>query len=202
VTGTSAARVRNARGEGARLRADVVRAARSLLERSGTEDAVTLRATAREAGIAAPSIYAHFADRRAMIEAVVSEAFAEFTTTVIGALRGVTDPAERLRAGCRAYVRFGHEHPATYAMLFTRHRPSELPTVGTDAARVFQVLVDAIADCASAGRSPSADPRRDAVALWLGLHGMAALPPAHPRFPWPETESLLDDLIARLVPIR
>ena len=202
VTGARPARAKNARGEGSRLRTDLIHAARTLMERSGTEEAVTLRATAREAGVAAPSIYAHFADRQALVEAVVTEAFAEFTTTVVGALAGEPDPVDRLRAGCLAYVRYGCEQPATYAILFTRHRPSELPSVGGEAAQVFQVLVDTITECVAAGRSSSTDPRRDAVALWLGVHGLAALRPAHPRFPWPEVEPLLEDVIGRLVLLR
>jgi len=49
---------RNARGQGGRLTEDIVSAALELIEREGTDEAVTLRAVAREIGIAAPSIYA------------------------------------------------------------------------------------------------------------------------------------------------
>ncbi len=45
MSNVEAARLRNPRGEGSRLRAEVVRAARRVLEVSGVEDAVTLRAT-------------------------------------------------------------------------------------------------------------------------------------------------------------
>jgi AcrR family transcriptional regulator len=50
-------RVRNRRGQGGRLRTDIVTAAAELLDEAGTEQAVTLRAVARRIGIAAPSIY-------------------------------------------------------------------------------------------------------------------------------------------------
>ena len=53
-------RHRNPRGQGTRLSEDIVAGALALIERTGSAEAVTLRAVAREAGIAAPSIYAHF----------------------------------------------------------------------------------------------------------------------------------------------
>src|SRR6266700_6738108 len=60
-------RQRNARGQGARLTQDIVSAALALIEREGSDEAVTLRAVAREIGIAAPSIYNHFPDRDAIV---------------------------------------------------------------------------------------------------------------------------------------
>ena len=50
-----AMRERNRRGEGGKLRADIVAGATQLLEDTGSEDAVTLRAVARQVGISAPS---------------------------------------------------------------------------------------------------------------------------------------------------
>lgn len=52
-----------------------VNTATRLLVRAASRDAVTLRSIAREAGIAAPSIYHHFADRDAVLDAVVSTTF-------------------------------------------------------------------------------------------------------------------------------
>jgi AcrR family transcriptional regulator len=69
---TAARRRRNARGQGARLTEDIVTGALALIERTGSAEAVTLRAVAREVGIAAPSIYPHFADREAIVTAVVA----------------------------------------------------------------------------------------------------------------------------------
>src|ERR1700684_1098518 len=73
---------RNARGQGTRLADDIVRGALALVERTGSDEAVTLRAVAREVGIAAPSIYAHFADRDAIVMAVVMRIFDELTEAI------------------------------------------------------------------------------------------------------------------------
>src|SRR5262252_4336768 len=97
---TEILRERNRRGEGGKLRADILAGATSLLEQTGSEEAVTLRAVAREVGISAPSIYAHFADREAIVDAIVDTAFADFNVAVRAAIAGVPDPVERLRTGC------------------------------------------------------------------------------------------------------
>lgn len=70
-------RVRNRRGQGDRLRDEIVTAAVDLLDEAGDAGAVTLRSVARRVGIAAPSIYRHFPDQPAIMLAVVRNAFAE-----------------------------------------------------------------------------------------------------------------------------
>ncbi len=118
-------RHRNPRGQGARLTQDIVAGALALIERTGSAEAVTLRAVAREAGIAAPSIYAHFPDRDAVLMAVVARIFDELTEAIEQGKEAVgQDPAGRLVAGCEAYVAFGLEHPARYGVLFSRQRPA------------------------------------------------------------------------------
>src|ERR1700684_570692 len=119
---------RNARGQGTRLADDIVRGALALVERTGSDEAVTLRAVAREVGIAAPSIYAHFADRDAIVMAVVMRIFDELTEAIEQGMDPASqdpasqDPASRLIAGCEAYVAFGLAHPARYGVLFSGRR--------------------------------------------------------------------------------
>ncbi|MGH3068687.1 MAG: TetR/AcrR family transcriptional regulator, partial [Streptosporangiaceae bacterium] len=162
-------RQRNARGQGARLTGDIVTGALALIERSGSDEAVTLRAVAREVGISAPSIYAHFADRDAIVMAVVLRVFDELAGAIEqGTASAGQDPVARLEAGCEAYVSFGLAYPARYGVLFSRHsRPPEeycapVP-LGPDGrpvlefgAEAFALLVRGIEDCAGAGASASA----------------------------------------------
>ncbi len=61
------------------MRAEIVTGAAAVLEETGSEDAVTLRAVARRVGIAAPSIYGHFDDRDQILLAVIADAFADST---------------------------------------------------------------------------------------------------------------------------
>jgi AcrR family transcriptional regulator len=151
-----------------RLRTDLVAAAADLLERTGSAEAVTLRAVAREAGVTAPAVYGHFADLGALLDAVLEECFLALRAAIAEAVAGVDDPVERLVAGCRAYVRAGLAAPARYRAMFQRRQAP-----GGQGA--FDVLVDAVAACQEAGRSASRDPRGDAVLVWTALHGVVTL---------------------------
>ncbi|MEV7777022.1 TetR/AcrR family transcriptional regulator [Kitasatospora sp. NPDC088351] len=195
------ARPRNRRGEGVRLREEIVRAATALIVRTGSDQAVTLRSVAREVGIAAPSIYAHFADRDAIVEAVVAEAIAQLHEMVTTAVAAHDDPVEALLAGCGAYVEFGVREPARYRVLFGWARPKPKSPDGEDAGDrgldAFQTLVDNLEACARAGRSASTDPFGDAVTLWTALHGQVMLRADLPDFPWPPTDTV-EPMVRRL----
>jgi AcrR family transcriptional regulator len=194
-------RERNRRGEGSRLREDILAAATELLEQTGSEEAVTLRAVARQVGISAPSIYAHFADREAIVDAIVNDAFSDFNAAIATATEAAVTagggPRARLRAGCAAYLEFAAERPNRYKLLFARQdllgdHWEEVPAVRLES---FGQLVDSVQACIDAGISASEDPRRDAAAIWVALHGFATLHSAWPGFPWPGADTMLNRIV-------
>jgi AcrR family transcriptional regulator len=201
----TSARTRNPRGEGGRLRDEIVEAASELLERSGSEAAITLRAVARQVGISAPSIYPHFASREEILGAVVTRAFEALLARLQVAARGYEDPVARLRAVAHAYVAFAAEQPHRYRVLFERRREPGAATierpetveqmVGADA---FAVLLDAVRDCVAAGASTSPSPLSSAIELWVALHGYVTLRAAASGFPWPDNDAVLESLVSRL----
>jgi AcrR family transcriptional regulator len=203
-------RERNRRGEGARLRDEILAGATELLERSGgSEEAVTLRAVARQVGISAPSIYAHFADRQAIVDAIVNGAFADFN----GAIKAASDaavqagagPGQRLRAMGAAYLEFAAERPNRYQLLFERR--NLIGTGFSEANRLirvesFDLLVASVQACVDTGISATDDPARDAMAIWAALHGFATLRSFRPQFAWPSTDTMLDRIVCGLAQIR
>jgi AcrR family transcriptional regulator len=208
---TNGTRKRNARGQGARLTEEIVSGALAIIEREGDDEAVTLRAVAREIGIAAPSIYAHFPDRDAIVVAAVARVFDELTEAILDGVRSAgDDPVERLIAGCEAYVAFGLEHPARYRVLFSEQRlgnkdyckpvafgPDGRPVLEFG-AESFVLLVEALAACVAAGEATSTDVVADSTAIWVAMHGTVSLQVALPGFPWPEPESFVRELVSRL----
>jgi AcrR family transcriptional regulator len=186
-------RPRNRRGEGSRLREEIVAAAVELIDETGDESAVTLRSVARRVGIAAPSIYRHFPDQPAIMLAVVQQAFVELETQLRAALDAAgADPRQRLFAGCQAYLRFAQDHPQRYRTMFgglwmpalhdTSITEHDVATLG-DAC--LALLAEILNGCITAGLSSSTDLHADTIALWLGLHGLAHQRAVTVAFPWP-----------------
>ncbi|WP_327144488.1 TetR/AcrR family transcriptional regulator [Nocardia sp. NBC_01327] len=186
-------RSRNRRGEGARLRDELVAAASTLLEDLDGQEALSLRAVARAAGIAPQSVYLHFADRRELLTAVYQVRFTELRATLESARNAVPESAagERLSAVCRAYVEYGTRHPGHYRVLFgTAGTPGWEPSAGQlPGLPTLQLLVDAAAACGSA------DPTATATCLWAGMHGLITLRQDRPSFPWPALDTLVDTMV-------
>lgn len=212
AVGTGARRHRNPRGEGSRLGAEIVEGALAIVRRTGSSEAVTLRSVAREVGIAAPSIYAHFPDREAILGAVVMNVFDDLRDRIEEALEPLTDPIVRLVAGTQAYVAFGVENPGPYGLLFTRTNLGpgfeappqfpfhELPPIGGEG---FGLLVDSIRACVDAGVSSSTDVFADATAVWVALHGTVTLWSSMCSGPWQGGEDFVRQLtlsLARIAP--
>lgn len=141
----------NKRGQGAFLRAEILAAATRLLGRATSRDAVTLRAIAREAGIAAPSIYAHFADRDDVLDIVVSDTFRVLESACHRAVASATTGIERIRAISHAYLDFAEQHRSAYRILFERSAAN----TGTDlhaypnGLQAFGALLDAFEQTAA-----------------------------------------------------
>ncbi|MGA2209738.1 MAG: TetR/AcrR family transcriptional regulator [Acidimicrobiales bacterium] len=190
-------RRRNARGQGAQLADDILAGALAIIERTGSSEAVTLRAVAREVGIAAPSIYAHFPDREAIVMAVVMQIFEELRDAIEAGVSNHEGPVGCLIGGCEGYVSFGLDHAARYKILFSDERIADTAhcqpvPIGPDGrpllefgAESFALLVDALEACVEAGVSSSTDVVADATAIWVAMHGAVSLRTALPEFPWP-----------------
>jgi AcrR family transcriptional regulator len=177
---------------GSRLRSDLVQAASRLLEDLDSEEALSLRAVARAVDIAPQSVYLHFADRQALLAAVFEARFDDLITELRAAAEREPDPAGRLRAVCRAYCRYGLEHPGHYRVLF---RTPGTPDWGPEELKglpTLQLLADAVQAC----RPTEADPFRAAICLWASMHGLVTLRHDRSSFPWPPMDDLLETIIA------
>lgn len=152
---------------------------------------------AREAGIATPSIYRHFAGRDDLVEAVVADRFDRLDQALAAAMDAATDPAAALRACCAAYCRFGLDHPGHYQVLFSAQlaldpdRPGDRP-----GERVFGRLVAAVQACIDAGAARGGDATITAVTIWVALHGIVSLRASRPGHPWPPADTLIEAVLS------
>jgi AcrR family transcriptional regulator len=198
-SGSSTRRARNAHGSGQRLRQELMEAADRLLAAGATPESLSLRAVAREAGVAAPSVYLQFESKDALIDAVVTARFQQFADVVTASIAGEIDPYTRLLRGCQTYIAFAQEHPSAYRMIFEIKvpvlDPEDLP--GRD---VFQILVDGVAACLPPGSASPEQAFAIASDLWVAMHGMVTLRRHFPEFPWPDTTEQLAGFISAFLP--
>lgn len=189
----TAKRPRAKPGEGDKLRGEILRAAEDLLVEAGSEQAITLRAVARRAGVTTPSVYLHFADKEALLEAVCLRVWAVLGRDVREFAGAVDDPLRALGRCGRVYANFALDHPVQYRLLMMR--PSAGPSVGAKAC--FDYIVEAAARCVEAGIMHG-KPESLAVGLWSALHGCVTLMIAQPDFGWPDDRDGLIDTIVRM----
>lgn len=197
-------RKRNPRGQGARLRDEIIDAATALLERTGSEEAISMRGIARQVGIAAPSIAAHFKDLNGIIDAAVARELSGLHQSLSEVAASSEEPRERLHALCRAYVERARAHPASYRILVGRRYMPDwdsqnltmTATVPLMAATVG-IVTDAIEACIENGSSTSADAYFDTLILWFAIHGLATIPPAITSIAWPDSDTLLAACVTR-----
>jgi len=194
MTGT---RQRNPRGQGERLRDDIIEAASRLLADPAAPP-LTLRAVAREVGVAATSVYLHFDSIESLILAVAVRRFGELVR--IQDEIAEQDPCEQVQSGCLAYCEFGLAHPGHYQVMFTNPlpMPEHMTPEQFPGWEPFQQLIDAVGACI--GAEPG-DPEafRTGQLIWQQLHGIVSLRISRPRFPWPPLEPTVRTAVGRLL---
>ena len=183
-SGASEKRQRNLRGEGARLKDELMEAAMRLLDRSPNAQ-LSLRMVAKEAGIAAPSVYRHFADVNAMMAEIVRQCWAQMGEHLVSATKdaGPIAPFDALKAKMAAFVQYAMERPSRYQLLFA---PSYKPEHDLDgplrpAFRPVRELIGEIA--AEGGTLPTDDPVAAALMAISLAHGRIALAHLAPMRP-------------------
>jgi AcrR family transcriptional regulator len=190
-------RPRARRGEGNRLRDEIVIAAGAILSETGSTADLSLRSVARAVGVAATSIYRHFADLDELVLAVKAGFLTDFGAALDAAAAAAgTDPQARVRARAQEYYEYGLRNPGRYRVMFSSQLTAHRRPADYLGRAVFEhVRADIVA--ATGDASPAAD--LTAVHLWTALHGTVTLRLARRNFPWPELDSQLDDLIDRLL---
>jgi AcrR family transcriptional regulator len=138
------------------VRAAVKRIALAQLEAGGPA-AVALNAIARELGVSGPALYRYFANRDALLTALVVDAYDD--------LAAALEPSTDLWSSARAYRTWALAQPHRYRLLFSAPWPGydpHQPALVAAAKRSMDVLLRFV------------DEER-AVTLWSRLHGHVSL---------------------------
>ncbi len=154
----------------------ILQAALKLVETVGP-GGITLRATARLAGVSQAAPYRHFASKEALLAAVAEEGFRALTAMQRDSTRDKADPIEGFQALGLAYIGFASSHPSHFRVMFAPEVADKVayPALAEAAAEAFGLLVDVIAQCQKAGKVKGGDPKELALAAWSVVHGLSAL---------------------------
>jgi AcrR family transcriptional regulator len=174
-----AGRQRSPRGQGNQLRTEVLDAVNRLLDEWGSDEKLTMRAVAKEVGVAAPSIYLHFSDKAELVWAALADKYEQLAGQMRAAdLAAATQgPRERLRAQVHAYCQFATDNPGHYRLMYEVRQPTVEPgRMGRHPARlVSRNLRLALARCADGGHALSLPLHQATNTLWTGLHGLVSI---------------------------
>ena len=107
-------RRRAPRGSGEQLRDEILDATTELLLETGHAKAVSIRSVAQRVGVTPPSIYLHFADKDALLDAVCARYFEKLDEEMQRVAADQPSTVEVLRAQGLAYVRFATQTPELY----------------------------------------------------------------------------------------
>jgi AcrR family transcriptional regulator len=158
------------------LRPALLKAAFSLLDQSGVEN-VTIRAVARQIGVAHSAPANHFKDRKALLTAMATMVFDEIggaiTQQLAKSRSDDTSLTRRARIGVFAetLINFGLSQPHRYRLLWRR----DLLDDGDEALQnAMNAIYDALLVELGETR-PTRSIETDAIALWSMLHGYISM---------------------------
>lgn len=188
-------RRRAPRGSGELLRDQILDAATELLLETGQAKAVSIRSVAQRVGVTPPSIYLHFADKDALLDAVCARYFEKLDEEMQRVAAGQNSTIEVLRAQGLAYVSFARQTPELYRLAtMGEGRPgSDVDiTLNSSAFVHMRTSVEALM---AEGIYPPGDATTRALELWTAAHGVAAMLISKPYLPWGDPEEFTDRVL-------
>lgn len=155
------------------LRRALLDAMRVVVERDGI-DAVSLRALARDVGVAPSAAFRHFRDKRALVTAFSYEALSDMIDLAEQLQAEQTSAAAKFEAIGRAYIRFAREQPKRFRAMNRRELVDPDNETWRAAGERMDALVFDTLECMDTGADPKLHAARGLLA-WAAVHGLVTL---------------------------
>ena len=163
-----------------KLRASILDAARTLFVERGI-DAVSMREIAKKINYSATTLYHHFADKEALLQAVCDEDFLKLASGMHQVMQ-LPDLIARIQALGKGYAMFALQHPNHYRLMFMTPRTPCNPDItriqqGNTEQDAYAQLKLVVQDAFDAGlfRLEITDAELIAQTIWAGMHGVCSL---------------------------
>ena len=136
-----------------------------------------------------PSIYLHFADKDALLDAVCARYFEKLDEEMQRVAVDQPSTIDVLRAQGLAYVRFAMKTPELYRIAtMAESRPGSDVDVALNSS-AFVHMRHSVEALIAEGIYPPGEATTLALELWTVAHGVAALLIARPYLPWGDVEA-------------
>jgi len=157
------------------LRVALLARAVEVVDERGAAD-LSLRELARDVGVSHAAPRRHFADRRALLDALAVEGFDRLGQD----LRAAVDRAgpafdARLEELARAYLAFATHHAALLELMWAAKRRQESDALHDAANHSLATMLDVIADAQASGELVPGDRERVAIPIFATLQGLTAM---------------------------
>lgn len=154
------------------LRAALIRAGLALLEEREA-DTLGLREVARAVGVSAASVYRHFPNKEALLQALAAEGLSSLGEAQRAASNIAGGGSAGFAATGKAYVAFALANPALFRLIFSSAvlELAGLPSEKEDGASLL--LMEFAASVA--GGAGAEEARKIAAQSWALVHGLAVL---------------------------
>ena len=170
---TSETVAQSERGDGRGLRARLLRTSRELLD-AGGPSALSMREVARRSGCTHQAPYHYFANREAILAALVREGFEDLADHLSAAHDGLEAQGlhATLIASGHAYVEFALRNPGVFRVMFRPDMcdPENFPEVRRAGERARGELTRLAQMVQGGGSTPEVE-----ALFWAGVHGLASL---------------------------
>jgi AcrR family transcriptional regulator len=149
-------------------------AERALSERGAGE--LSLRELAREAGVSHAAPRRHFADKRALLDALALDGFERLREEIEAAIDSAGKPfKKRLTAFARTYVGFATQHAALLELMFAGKQRAGADKLREASEATFAIPLGVIAEGQETGEVAGGETEKIAMVAFATLQGLASL---------------------------
>ncbi|MFJ1982013.1 TetR/AcrR family transcriptional regulator [Streptomyces albogriseolus] len=159
------------------LRTDLLDAAERRLRVHGVEQ-LSLRDLARDVGVSHAAPRRHFADRRALLDALAESGFMRLGAKLRAAVNEIDDKDDlpaRLQAFAWAYVQFATENAELTGLMNSRKPRPGATAVAEAAAAAFGQISDLIEEGQQRGELEGDDPESIGLILYATVLGITSM---------------------------
>ncbi|MEZ4688308.1 MAG: TetR/AcrR family transcriptional regulator [Bacteroidia bacterium] len=154
----------------------ILQGARKVFLENGVKES-TIRKIAKQIEYSPGTIYLYFKNKDEILYALHVQGF-ELFYQYLNEGQHLANPVERLHRMGAAYLRFTHEHPDLYDLMFIANAPmnAESNQEGWDCGmKAHGLLRNTIQACISEGYFPPLDVDAATLGIWGMTHGIASL---------------------------